>query len=168
MAANPLHTCISGAQIGADIAGLRAAHACGLTTGGWMPKGYKTKVGPLPYDQVKKYNLWQTQDTGYPTRTRMNVEGSDGTIQLAYNWDSAGEKLTTRLIKEYDRPSFQVGLFLDEHGYVVLSRPTMVLMACEWIKNGNIGILNVAGNDDTAIEQCVEEFLTAVFKKLQT
>jgi Circularly permutated YpsA SLOG family len=40
---------ISGGQTGADQAGWRAAKACGLETGGWMPKGWKTELGCSPF-----------------------------------------------------------------------------------------------------------------------
>ena len=41
----PLQEVWSGGQNGANIAGLRAAKAVGLKTGGWMPKGYRTEGG---------------------------------------------------------------------------------------------------------------------------
>ena len=39
---------ISGGQTGADQAGWRAARACGIPTGGAMPKGFLTEDGPRP------------------------------------------------------------------------------------------------------------------------
>ena len=36
---------ISGGQTGADQAGWRAAEACGIPTGGWMPRGFLTEEG---------------------------------------------------------------------------------------------------------------------------
>lgn len=39
---------ITGGQTGADQAAWRAAKACGLPTGGYMPKGYLTEDGPRP------------------------------------------------------------------------------------------------------------------------
>ena len=39
---------ISGGQTGADQAGWRAAKAYGIKTGGWMPKGFMTEIGPAP------------------------------------------------------------------------------------------------------------------------
>jgi hypothetical protein len=40
---------ISGGQTGADQAGLRAARACGIPTGGWAPRGWLTEAGPAPW-----------------------------------------------------------------------------------------------------------------------
>ena len=39
---------ISGGQTGADYGALLAAHALGLETGGWAPKGWRTEDGPKP------------------------------------------------------------------------------------------------------------------------
>jgi hypothetical protein len=39
---------ISGGQTGADQAGWRAARACGVPTGGFMPLGFLTEGGPRP------------------------------------------------------------------------------------------------------------------------
>jgi hypothetical protein len=40
---------ISGGQTGADQAALRAARACGISTGGWAPRGWLTEAGPAPW-----------------------------------------------------------------------------------------------------------------------
>ena len=44
-----LTTIISGGQTGADQAGLLAAQALGLQTGGWAPHGWRTDAGPAPW-----------------------------------------------------------------------------------------------------------------------
>jgi hypothetical protein len=43
-----LEKVISGAQVGSDISGLRAAKTLGIPTGGTMPYGYRTKAGNRP------------------------------------------------------------------------------------------------------------------------
>jgi hypothetical protein len=46
---------------------------------------------------------------GYAARTEANVKDSDGTIRLAKNFKSAGEKCTLRAIKKwFRRPHFDV------------------------------------------------------------
>lgn len=165
---------VSGAQVGADIAGLRAATACGIQTGGWMPKGFRTTLGPLDSALVELYNLQETESEGYPQRTQKNVQVADGTIQFAYNWNSPGEKLTTRLVKEAGQPNYQVSLLLNLDECRVDTNPTDLFTATDitkevttWIKENNIEILNVAGNGNTAIEDTVEKFLGQVFQQLQ-
>ena len=38
-----LEKIVSGGQTGADQGGWRAAVACGLATGGWMPEGFRKR-----------------------------------------------------------------------------------------------------------------------------
>ena len=66
---------ISGGQDGADIAGLRAAKSVGLKTGGFIPKGFKTKSGPKP-EYSEQYGINQTSTEDYAFRTALNVEHS--------------------------------------------------------------------------------------------
>ena len=72
---------ISGGQIGADIAALRAAKRLGLETGGWMPKGFRTKDGDHP-EYAQEYGMMETQTYDYPRRTKLNVIEADCTLRL--------------------------------------------------------------------------------------
>ena len=47
---------ISGAQTGADLAGLDAAKALGIPTGGSMPNGFKDLEGKKP-EYASKYGI---------------------------------------------------------------------------------------------------------------
>jgi len=126
---------ISGGQSGADQAGLYAAKSFGFETGGWAPKGWKTSEG-------KKQGLLQTvyglkeHKSGYVKRTWSNVEDSNATIRLAYNFNSPGEKCTLNAIKRYKKP------FID----VDLNNPQPAESISKWIKDNNIEVLNIAGN----------------------
>lgn len=160
---------ISGAQIGADIAGLRAAHHAGLETGGWMPNGFRTKTGRLHPEFVELYGLLETPSPKYPPRTELNVWGSDATFRFAYNWYSPGEKLTQKLLTQHQRPRFDVELRkFDDHWSPFGFPPALVdglaMAAASWLIQENVKILNVAGNADSSIELCVEDFLFRVFK----
>lgn len=153
-----LEMVISGAQIGADIAGLRAAHACGIPTGGVMPKGFRTKEGPLDPETVALFGLHETETSDYPPRTAMNVNFADGTVRLGYDFNSRGERLTKKLCEKYGRPYFDVSLdyydgwHVDDEGLL------------NWITLNKIHVLNVAGNAEKHIEIVVEQFLTEVFE----
>jgi hypothetical protein len=88
---------ISGGQTGADQAGWRAAKACGLETGGWMPKGWKTEQGPMP--QFRQwFSAMEWPYGSYPERTRMNVDSSDITLWMKFSDsdDSPGYWCTKR------------------------------------------------------------------------
>lgn len=149
---------ISGGQIGADIAGLRAAHVCGLATGGYMPRGFRTKSGSLSASEVAKFGLREHSSDKYPPRTETNVVISDGTVRLAYNFASPGERLTKKLCIKYGKPYFDVSLayydgwHIDDEGL------------SDWLEAKQIEVLNVAGNADIWIERPVEQFLVEVFK----
>jgi hypothetical protein len=174
---------ISGAQVGADIAGLRAAKACGIPTGGWMPKGFRTLNGPLDPAVVEEFGLSETESPGYPMRTEKNVVSSDATIRLAHDWFSAGERLTLKLIEKHARPRLDVELrripgakwssgmggFLgwSVKGAPLLESRSHALNVAEWLNEQETVILNIAGNGDESIERFVEWFLTLVFINLQ-
>ena len=93
---------ISGAQTGADIAGLEVAKKFGLETGGLMPFGYKTQDGPKT-EYREMYGVEMHQSSSYVPRTRANVRDSDGTIRLAFDFESRGEVCTKKAIDDYKK-----------------------------------------------------------------
>ena len=62
-----LEKIVTGGQTGADQAGWRAAGACGIPTGGWMPKGFLTEDGPRP-EFATLYDAREIPTTAYPPR----------------------------------------------------------------------------------------------------
>jgi len=146
---------VSGGQSGADIAALVTAKQYGISTGGWIPKGWMTSFGPKPeYGEI--YGIKEHKSSGYKARTWANIFDSSGTIRLAFNFSSAGEICTLNGIKKYDK------LYID----VDLANPLPVEQVIDWILQNNIEILNVAGNSEktcpgTFSEVC--EYLSTVF-----
>lgn len=146
---------ISGGQTGADQAGLKAAKACGLETGGWLPKGCVTLDGPRP-DLLAEYGMQEFPTPGYPARTEANVRDSDGTLRFAKTFSSAGEKCTLRAINWFNRPHFDININKPKSKEEVLS----------WIKKHDIKVLNIAGNSEQTapgIGDFVLHFLTEIF-----
>lgn len=84
-------TIISGGQTGADQAGLRAGKALGLSTGGWVPLGWKTDDGPAPW--LADYGCLQHSSTQYAPRTIANVRQADTLIWFG-DPTSPGGRLT--------------------------------------------------------------------------
>lgn len=125
---------ISGGQRGADQGGLAAAKDMGLLTGGTAPKGFLTLNGPLP--ALSKLGLVEHKSEKYPPRTYDNVKESDGTIRLAHNFNSPGERCTLKAIQFYEKPHFDVDL----------SEPDFIFDVTDWIDKNGILVLNVAGN----------------------
>lgn len=133
---------IAGGQDGADIAGLAAAHASGVQTGGHCPRFWRTSSGPN-LELKEKYGLIETEATNYNKRTGLNVQNADGTIRFASNFGTAGEILTLKYIQHFKKPYYDVLLPLQKDDYL-----TTVNKICDWILVNQISILNVAGNRD--------------------
>lgn len=147
---------ISGGQTGVDQAALWAAQAVGIETSGWMPQGYMTLDGPAP-NIASAYGMLEHDSYRYPPRTYCNVRDSHGTLRIAGNFSSAGERCTMRAILYYERP------FLD----VNVERPPSCAVVADWIMENNIEVLNVAGNSEATCPGIYEfsaTFLERVFR----
>jgi len=127
---------ISGGQTGVDQAGIIAAAKCGIETGGWAPRNYKTNAGTSGW--LKRYNLAAHFSSRYELRTGINVNQSDGTIRIAGDFSTPGEICTMRFIREYGKPYIDVdiGSLLPVQDVV------------QWIIDNKISVLNVAGNSE--------------------
>lgn len=125
-----VHTIVSGAQTGADRAGLDAGIALGLMTGGWIPKGRRTDEGPLAYPDFIRYRLREHPSWSYPPRTKSNVTMADATV-LFGNMSSPGCSLTLKYCKQYGKPA--------------LTNPTAEQLR-RWLDENQVKVLNVAGN----------------------
>jgi len=92
---------MSGAQTGADRAGLDWAISRGLSYGGWCPKGRRSEDGTIP----EHYLLSETPSSNYRQRTEWNVRDSDATVIFTLGDDlDGGSKLTARMAQELGRP----------------------------------------------------------------
>jgi hypothetical protein len=154
-----LRKVISGAQTGADIAGLETAKKFGFETGGVMPFGYKTLDGPRP-EYKTLYGVTVTTSSSYVPRTRKNVKDADATIRLAYDFSSRGEKCTLKAIQDYKRPHFDVDL----------SDPPPTEDVVKWLDENNVEVLNVAGNAEqtsTGTYEAATKYLEALFEHVR-
>ena len=98
---------ISGAQTGADRAGIDAAIESGIEYGGWLPKGRKAEDGIVP----EKYTGFQEMTRGgYPKRTEQNVVDSDGTVIFTYGKLTTGSALTRKFAKKHKKPCLHIDL----------------------------------------------------------
>ena len=139
---------ISGAQDGADQAGLRWAKMFGLKTGGTMPAGWVTETGPKK-NLADEY-LLDEGGRGFADRTAKNVMNSDGTVYFGKAF-TPGWIATKGAADKNQRP------FLND--------PTVGEFRA-WVKEHGIKTLNVAGNRESlnpGIGERVEEFLSNAF-----
>ncbi len=154
---------ISGFQTGADIAGVRAAKDCGLQTGGYIPRGFKTLDGPKP-EYSKLYGAIEHTSSNYRDRTWDNIQQADATIRFASNWNSPGEKCTLGGIKNWGKPYVDVNIWKGE--IHTLDIAVSLMRIRDWIRDNNVSVLNIAGNAEQTspgIEKAVYEFLMRVF-----
>lgn len=124
---------ISGAQTGADRAGIDAAIEMDIPYGGWIPKGRKAEDGTVP---DKYTELQEMTRGGYPKRTEKNVIDSDGTVIFTYGKLSTGSALTAKFARQKNRPYLHIDLDKVPH-------PAAKVM--DWILDWDIKVLNVAG-----------------------
>jgi hypothetical protein len=141
---------VSGGNSGSDQAGLYAAKAFNIPTGGYAPKNWLTSNGPQK-DLLQSFGL-QEYEGGYKARTYKNVEVSDATICCSINFQSAGTVCTIKAIKYYNKP-----FLLSD-----LAFPFNLKEAIDWIINNNIQILNVAGNRNTDLYHPIDKDLVYV------
>ena len=135
-----VHKIISGFQMGADIAGIRAALDLGLQTGGMMPKGFITKWGPRP--KYEKYGaIEHPSSSKYPGRTKWNVKNSDATLRFAFDFTTAGEVCTLNAINQYEKPYFDINLHDIKDGESLI-----IFKVVDFLEEHNVEVLNVAGN----------------------
>lgn len=120
---------ISGGQTGADQGALVGAKQIGLTTGGWMPRGFLTEAGAMP-EMATLYGMREHPSPLYPPRTRQNVLDSTGTVWVGEANGSRGYARTMLEADKAERP-FRVVATADE-----LRR---------FVEDFGIRVLNVAG-----------------------
>ena len=126
---------ISGAQTGADRAGLDWAIAQGLPHGGWCPKGRRSEDGPL----LPHYALQETPSAGYAQRTAWNVRDSDATLIFTLT-DAldGGSKLTAKWANDLGKPWLQV-------------RPSVhPRYLAQFVARHGVRRLNIAGKRESA------------------
>jgi hypothetical protein len=150
-------TLISGGQSGADLGGLLAARAAGCSTGGWMPRGFKTEDGPHP-EYALQFGMKEMESANYTIRTRVNVKSSDVTLIFARDFQSVGTLLT---IRECQR--------LDKHfAKIDMNAPIPQTILLDWLVRRQPKVINVAGNRESkapGLQSFVRDYLTEVLKE---
>lgn len=136
---------ISGAQTGADVAGLWAAKKFGIETGGWAPKGFVTLNGEHP-EMADTFNI-KEHARGYRGRTIENLSMADLTI-IVVGVMSAGSRLTIDQCKKLNKPHVVISVDPSDLGNSLLTPKFDVVLGM--IKKaemlGQDFVLNVAGN----------------------
>lgn len=118
---------VSGAQTGADRAGLDWALFHDLPCGGWCPRGRKAEDGAI----AAHYPVEETPSASYLQRTEWNVRDSDGTVIFTLAAAlSGGSRRTAQFADKhgkpwihlaaaggsYEPPGRRLAAFVREHG----------------------------------------------------
>ena len=130
---------ISGAQTGADRAGLDVAIELGLDYGGAVPRGRITEDGTL---DLKYDKMTEMTSKNYHARTERNVTDSDATLLFTFDKLGSGSALTAKLARKHHRPFLHINL----------SRQTddeVVKIINKWLDDSKPEILNVAGSRES-------------------
>ncbi len=171
---------VTGGQDGADLAGWKAAKACGLTVCGMMPPyftassgrhpEYRGLYGAIDLDPDPYRNLLGEIDAdgwkqAYRQRTILNVQMSHSVVWFGNPW-SPGGRLTVKTAIDSNIDHYVVvnSAYNGGHG-----EPTLE----DWIRSMMIGELEptlmVAGNRESknhGIEKWAFEYLIRTFKAL--
>ncbi len=145
---------ISGGQTGADQAALDAAIALNIAHGGWVPKGRKTEVGPLP----SRYKLRELASARYRDRTEKNILTADGTLIFSFGPLLGGSALTEALAIRHNRPFLHIDFEQSEQ-----EQATRIVQ--EWVEREQLAVLNVAGpraSSEPRIYSAVYTLLAAI------
>jgi hypothetical protein len=146
---------ISGAQTGADRAGIDAAIESGVDYGGWVPRGKKAEDGIIPEKYTKLQELIRG---GYPERTAQNVLDSDGTVIFGHGKLTTGSALTRKLAKHHKKPYLHIDLDIVKNPLPVIK---------EWVIEWEIKVLNVAGRKASkapGIYDAVKDIIKQILK----
>jgi hypothetical protein len=148
---------VSGGQTGVDRAGLDFAIKNGIAHGGYCPAGRLCeRNGRIP----DKYNLIETSSSGYPMRTALNVQHSDGTLIISRGHPTGGTKLTVKNCISRKKPKFIIDV----------NRKTKVAEFVQWVRDNKVVTLNVAGPRDSKqpnIGKDVKKILAELFEALK-
>lgn len=122
---------VSGGQTGVDRAALDVAMALQIPCGGWCPRGRRAEDGRIN----ERYPLAESDSRSYSSRTIQNVIDSDGTLVLTMGRLSGGTLLTKNAAGKRRKPCLAVDL----------KQPPEIAVVLEWLKEMEIGVLNIAG-----------------------
>lgn len=133
---------ISGGQTGVDRGTLDACLTQQFPCGGWCPKDRLAEDGEID----PKYPLRETKDRNYDTRTRKNVQDSDGTLIISPGKLTGGTLLTFQFAQESNKPTLIISTVNSGFDEIIST-------VIHWLKENKIKTLNVAGPRESEWKQ---------------
>lgn len=134
---------ISGAQAGADRAGIDAAIACGVPYGGKVPAGRRAEDGPI----ADHYEcLEEITEHNYIVRTEANVADADLTIVFTRGTPYSGSRKTIEFAWKHGRPFLHIDLV--HTGMNIKSISNIIISWIEATQQDEL-IINIAGSRES-------------------
>lgn len=146
---------VSGGQAGADQGALMAAKRLGLSTGGWMPRGFATEAGTRP-DFAMLYDMREHPELGSSPRTEANVRDTDGTL-IVGDAGSGGSRKTKEFCAIYRKPCYALPWRSGQQAPLNAASEFR-----DWLAEHQICVLNVAGDRESkepGVQDAVLRFL---------
>ena len=151
---------ISGGQTGADQGALVAAASLGISTGGWVPKGWKTEEGPAAW--LADFGCQEHGSAQYAPRTIANVRRADATIWFG-DLSSPGGRLTIRTC-ELDELPLMLIAYPESRPRADKASGTVRIIRT-WLREApKIKRLNIAGNRESS-NPGIGAFVDAVLRE---
>ena len=125
---------VSGGQTGVDRAVLDAALAYNITCGGWCPQGRMAEDGAI----ASHYPLVELEGGDYQQRTLKNVEDSDGTLIIYFDYLEGGTQQTLHNCLQAQKP-----YKLIDASQIAPTQTAKLIS--QFIDDYQLQILNVAG-----------------------
>jgi hypothetical protein len=136
---------ISGAQTGADRAGIDAAIACGIPYGGKIPAGRRAEDGPIA-DHYEELEVLPQRN--YLVRTEANVEDSDVTLVFTRGEPRSGSKRTIEFARNHDKLYVHIDLSFTGMSFTGIAK--LLIHYFDRLPGDNL-IVNVAGSRESTI-----------------
>ena len=136
---------ISGGQTGVDRGALSAALDYNFPCGGWCPHARLAEDGIIP----DKYPVIELLDANYLRRTIKNVEDSEGTVILYFNYLEGGTQETLFYCIKQKKPY----KLIDATQISIQQSANLIV---QFVNDYDLQILNVAGPRLSKVPQCYE------------
>jgi hypothetical protein len=149
---------VSGGQTGADQGGLDAAIECGISHGGWCPKGRKSEAGPIPL----RYQLQEMRTADYLARTEANVKDSSATVIFTCGALEGGSLKTAQFAGKHKKPCLHVDL--DKVPSAEASRTVLQWLAQACPPECTLNVAGSRASKAPDLHKAVAACLTSVIK----
>ncbi len=147
---------ISGGQTGVDRGALSAALDYNFPCGSYCPQGRLAEDGIIP----TKYPLVELSDNNYLSRTLKNIEQSDGTVIIYFEYLKGGTQQTLFYCLEKNQP-----YKLIDATEIAIEKSSALIV--KFINDYNIKILNVAGCRLSQVKHCDDYSYRSIAKVIE-